>query len=40
MTLGMLVVIDKVTKVRVLEADEESGLDDALHGEEAYLDAV
>jgi Amt family ammonium transporter len=33
---GMLWVIDRITPVRVSEADEHSGLDMALHGEQAY----
>ncbi len=37
-TYAMLFVIDRITPVRVSEAQEESGLDDALHGESAYLD--
>jgi Amt family ammonium transporter len=32
-----LVIIDKITPVRVTEAEEKSGLDASLHGEEAYL---
>ena len=36
-TLGMLWVIDKVTPVRVEGATEEIGLDEGLHGEQAYL---
>jgi Amt family ammonium transporter len=36
-TLGMLWVIDKITVVRVTEAHEEIGLDEALHGERAYI---
>src|SRR5262245_3142561 len=39
-TLGMLWLIDRVTRVRVDEAHEETGLDAALHGEEAYLGSV
>jgi len=39
-TLGMLWLIDKVARVRVDEAHEETGLDAALHGEEAYLGSV
>jgi len=39
-TYGMLWLIDKVTPVRVGEADEEMGLDEALHGEQAYLGAI
>ncbi len=35
-TYAMLWLIDKVTPVRVQEAEEEAGLDDALHGERAY----
>jgi Amt family ammonium transporter len=34
-TYGMLWLINKVTPVRTTEA-EESGLDEALHGESAY----
>ena len=36
-TLGMLWAIDKVTPVRVEGATEEIGLDEGLHGEQAYL---
>ncbi len=36
-TLGMLWAIDKVTPVRVEDATEEVGLDEGLHGEQAYL---
>jgi Amt family ammonium transporter len=36
----MLWLINKVTPVRVSAADEESGLDEALHGETAYLEGV
>ena len=36
-TWGMLWLIDRVTTVKVGEADEERGLDAALHGETAYL---
>jgi Amt family ammonium transporter len=41
-TYGMLAVINKITPVRVTDAHEEVGLDEALHGEQAYLgeDAV
>jgi Amt family ammonium transporter len=35
-TFGMLWLINKVTKVRVDEDDEATGLDEALHGEQAY----
>ncbi|HEV7554426.1 MAG TPA: hypothetical protein VGO00_03160, partial [Kofleriaceae bacterium] len=39
-TYGMLYVIDKVTPVKVSEADEVAGLDTSLHSEQAYdLDA-
>jgi Amt family ammonium transporter len=39
-TYAMLWLINKVTPVRVSAADEESGLDEALHGETAYLEGV
>jgi Amt family ammonium transporter len=39
-TLGMLWVIDRITPVRVADADEVAGLDDALHGETAYLEQL
>jgi len=35
-TYVMLVVINKITKVKVEEAHEDAGLDIALHGEKAY----
>ncbi|MBI5837062.1 MAG: ammonium transporter [Candidatus Eisenbacteria bacterium] len=35
----MLWLIDRVVKVRVEEGHEEIGLDEALHGEQAYLEA-
>jgi Amt family ammonium transporter len=38
-TYGMLWVIDRVTPVKVDQTDEERGLDEALHGETAYLGA-
>jgi ammonium transporter, Amt family len=38
-TYGMLWLIDRVTPVKVEESAEESGLDLALHGETAYLEA-
>ena len=38
-TYGMLWLINKVTPVRVEDAHEELGLDEALHGEHAYGDA-
>jgi len=37
-TLGMLWVIDRVTPVRVEAAHEQVGLDEALHGEQAYIE--
>jgi Amt family ammonium transporter len=37
-TLGMLFVIDKITAVRVGAGAQEIGLDEALHGETAYLE--
>ncbi len=36
-TYVMLAVINKITPVMVTAADEEAGLDEALHGEHAYL---
>jgi len=36
-TYGILWLIDRVTPVKVEQAAEESGLDEALHGETAYL---
>lgn len=39
-TYGMLWLIDKFTRVRVTDADEETGLDESLHGEEAYVGAL
>ena len=38
-TYGMLWLIDRVTPVKVEQATQESGLDAALHGETAYLEA-
>ena len=38
-TYGMLWLIDRFTPVRVSQAMEESGLDEGLHGETAYLGA-
>jgi ammonium transporter, Amt family len=35
-TYGMLVVINKITPVKVSRTEEEAGLDSALHGEHAY----
>jgi Amt family ammonium transporter len=39
-TLGMLWIINKITVVRVSETEEAAGLDDALHGEQAYAGGV
>jgi len=39
-TYGMLWVIDGITPVKVSEAHEEVGLDEALHGERAYLEQI
>jgi ammonium transporter, Amt family len=39
-TLGMLWLINRFTPVRVEESHEEMGLDQALHGEQAYLEAA
>jgi Amt family ammonium transporter len=38
-TYGMLAVINLITKVKVDDTHEELGLDEALHGEKAYLEA-
>jgi len=38
-TYVLLWTINKITPVRVSDADEQTGLDKALHGEEAYLRA-
>jgi len=37
-TYAMLAIINRITPVRVSEAQEASGLDESLHGEQAYLD--
>jgi Amt family ammonium transporter len=37
-TLGMLWIIDRITVVRVADEHEEIGLDEALHGETAYVE--
>ena len=39
-TYVMLAVINKITRVRVAEADEDVGLDESLHGEKAYDEGV
>ena len=39
-TLGMLWIIDRITPVKVESAQEEVGLDEALHGEQAYIEAI
>lgn len=39
-TYGMLWLIDRITPVKVGEAGESAGLDEAIHGESAYLEAV
>jgi len=39
-TYGMLWLIDRITPVNVSEAGETSGLDEAIHGEAAYLEGV
>jgi ammonia channel protein AmtB len=33
----MLWIIDRITPVKVSEAHEAAGLDEALHGEQAYV---
>jgi Amt family ammonium transporter len=37
-TLGMLWLIDRITPVKVEKGHEEIGLDEALHGEQAYVE--
>ncbi len=39
-TYLMLIIINKITPVKVTEADEKLGLDHSLHGEKAYDDGV
>ena len=39
-TYAMLWIINKVTTVRVIEADEDAGLDNSIHGEIAYDSVV
>jgi Amt family ammonium transporter len=39
-TLGMLWIIDRITPVRVEDAHEEVGLDEAIHGETAYVEGL
>jgi Amt family ammonium transporter len=39
-TYGMLWIIDRITPVKVDEAGQSAGLDQALHGEVAYLEGV
>jgi Amt family ammonium transporter len=39
-TLAMLWLIDKITPVKVTSETEEGGLDEGLHGETAYMEAV
>jgi Amt family ammonium transporter len=39
-TLGMLWIINKITPVKVEESQEQIGLDEALHGEQAYLEPI
>ena len=39
-TYGMLWLIDRITPVKVGEAGETEGLDQALHGEIAYIEAL
>jgi ammonium transporter, Amt family len=39
-TYGMLWLINRITPVRAADAQEELGLDDAIHGEHAYLEAA
>ena len=39
-TWGMLWLIDRVTPVRAGEAAEAAGLDESIHGEQAYVGAL
>lgn len=39
-TWVMLWVIDRFTRVRVTDEEEDTGLDEALHGETAYIEAL
>src|SRR5450631_2804872 len=39
-TLGMLCIIDRITIVRVDDTHEELGLDEAIHGETAYIEGL
>ncbi|MFL5765716.1 MAG: ammonium transporter [Bacteroidia bacterium] len=39
-TYGMLILINKITPVKVKEMEEDKGLDDSLHGEKAYDEGV
>jgi len=39
-TYGMLWLIDRITPVKVEEAHEAEGLDQALHGETAYIEGI
>ena len=39
-TFGMLWIIDRMTPVKVAAGAEEVGLDAALHGETAYVEAL
>ena len=39
-TLVLLWATNKITKVRVAESEEEVGLDEALHGEKAYVEGL
>ena len=39
-TFGMLWLIDRITPVKVAAGAEEVGLDEALHGETAYIEGL
>jgi Amt family ammonium transporter len=39
-TYGMLWLIDRITPVKVAAGAEEVGLDETLHGETAYVEAL
>ena len=39
-TLGMLWAINFITPVKVTHGDESTGLDEAIHGEQAYAGGI
>ncbi len=36
----MLVIINKITPVKISQSEEDQGLDESLHGEKAYDEGV